>query len=100
MADLTLNPFGKTGRLHIINWRLVVSSEDKIGDIQKWLDEIENIDANIMTVFTPKAMAEYYNMPQCFQSHASRMDVGATFTYNSYKVTKVTESLCAVEENK
>ena len=99
MADLTLNPFGENGKLHIINWGLVVSSEDKIGDIQKWLDEIENIDSNIMTVFTPKAMAEYYKM-NAFLDHATRMCVGASFSYNGYKVTKVTESICAVEETK
>lgn len=98
MADLTLNAFGTTGKLNIINWRLVVSGDDRVGDILKWLDEIETIDASIMTVFTPQAMAEYYNM-SAFLEHTIRMEVGGFFCYNGYKVTKVTESICAVEEN-
>lgn len=99
MADLTLNEFGKDGKLNIINWRLVISADERVGDILKWLDEIENIDASIMTVFTPKAMAEYYNM-SAFLDHTTRMEVGAYFIYNGYKVTKVTESICTVEETK
>ena len=99
MADLNLIPYDKDGKLHLINWRLVVSSDDRIGDIQKWLDEIENIDASIMTVFTPRAMAEFYNM-HAFLDHINRMEIGGYFCYNGYKVTKVTESICAVEETK
>lgn len=99
MADLNLIPYDKDGKLHLINWRLVVSSDDRIGDIQKWLDEIENIDASIMTVFTPKAMAEFYNM-HAFLDNINRMEIGAYFCYNGYNVTKVTENICAVEETK
>lgn len=99
MADLNLVPYDKDGKLHLINWRLVVSSDDRIGDIQKWLDEIENIDASYMTVFTPRAMAEFYNM-NAFLEHTIRMEVGASFSYNGKKVIKVTESICAVEETK
>ena len=97
MADLTLNPFGENGKLHIINWRLVVSSDEKIGDIQMWLDEIENIDPSIMTVFTPKALVEYYEMPD-FLDHTIKIGIGDHYRYNSYKVTKVTKNICAVEE--
>ena len=99
MAIIEIVPFGKRQNLHLINSWIVVSSENRIGDIQKWLDEIEAGNVSYATVFTPRAMIEYYNMPEGFLSHTVRMEVGASFIYNGYKVIKVTENLCAVEEN-
>ena len=99
MAFIEIVPFGTRLNLHLINSWIVVSSEDRIGDIQKWLEEIEAIEANYPTVFTPKAMVEYYNIPECFQSHTTNMAVGTSFVYNGYTIKKVTENLCAVEEN-
>lgn len=100
MAFIEIVPFGTRLNLHLINSWIVVSSEDKIGDIQKWLDEIEHIEENIATAFTPKAMVEYYNIPECFMTHTQKLAVGGSFTYNGYTVKKITEHLCAVVENK
>lgn len=99
MAIIEIISFGNELDLHLINSWIVVSSENRIGDIQKWLDEVEASKVSYSTVFTPQAMIKYYNMPEGFMSHTIRMDVGASFIYNGYKVIKVTENLCAVEEN-
>lgn len=100
MAIIEIVPFGdRLKNLHLINSWIVVSSEDKIGDIQKWLDDMESLEEPVTTAFTPKAMVEYYNIPECLMSNAINMQVGAYFIYNGYKVKKITEKLCAVEEN-
>ena len=100
MAFIEMVLFGTGQNLYLINSWIVVSFDDKIGDVQKWLDEIEHIKENVATAFTPKAMVEYYNIPECFMTHAQNMEVGASFIYNGYKVKKITQCLCAVEENK
>ena len=99
MALIEIVPFGTRQNLHLINSWIVVSSDDKIGDIQKWLDEMECIKENVATAYTPQAMVEYYNIPECFMTHAQGMVVGASFTYNGYNIKKITQHLCAVEEN-
>ena len=100
MAIIEIVPFGdRQKNLHLINSWIVASSEEKIGDIKKWLDDMEALKEPVNTAFTPMAMMEYYNLPESVMSNAINMEVGGHFIYNSYKVKKITKNLCAVEEN-
>ena len=100
MAIIEIVPFGnRHSNLHLINSWIVVSSEDKIGDIQTWLDEMESLEEAVATAFTPKALVEFYNISECLMNNAVNLEVGEYFIYNGYKVKKITNNLCAVEEN-
>ena len=97
MAEFTINNYGD-GDLKIIGWQLIVPKDATIGEIQVLLQEIENIDESIMTVFTPRAMKEFYKVPECIMENVIRYDIGVAFGYNGNTFKKVTEHLCTVEE--